>query len=208
MKANRIFWIIFIVFALFIGLYPLMYLLVDMKSNGLLASKSQELLSSTIYNVAFNFHIYLGGIALLAGWSQFSKKWRTKYLKTHRTLGKIYILSVLFSGLSGLYIAYYANGGITAKLGFGILAILWLFTTIKAFLTIKSKKVIEHQRWMIRSYALCFAAVTLRIWLPLLPIILQMNFDEAYVIISWLCWVPNLIFAEILIRRLKLNSAR
>ena len=208
MKANRISWIIFIVFAIAIGLYPIMYLAVDMKSNGLLGSKSQELLASTLYNIAFYTHIYLGGLALLTGWSQFSKKWRNKYLKTHRTLGKTYVISVFLSGLAGFYIALYANGGLTAKLGFGILAILWLLTTVKAFTAIKNKKIIEHQRWMIRSYALCFAAVTLRIWLPLLPMILQIDFDSAYIIISWLCWVPNLIFAEFLIRRLNLKGSR
>ncbi|MFK2820825.1 DUF2306 domain-containing protein [Flavobacteriaceae sp. LMIT009] len=208
MKANRVFWIIFIGLALAIGLYPIIYLIVDMKSNGLLESKGQELLGSTLYNIGFYMHIYFGGLALLTGWSQFSKKWRNKYLKTHRTLGKIYVVSVLLSGISGFYIALYANGGLTAKLGFGILAILWLLSTVKAYLTIRNKKVTEHQKWMIRSYALCFAAVTLRIWLPLLPMILQIDFDSAYIIISWLCWVPNLIFAEFLIRRLNLKGSR
>ena len=208
MKANRVFWIIFIGLALAIGLYPIIYLIVDMKSNGLLESKGQELLGSTLYNIGFYMHIYFGGLALLTGWSQFSKKWRNKYLKTHRTLGKIYVVSVLLSGISGLYIALYANGGLTAKLGFGILAILWLLSTVKAYLTIRNKKVTEHQKWMIRSYALCFAAVTLRIWLPLLPMILQIDFDSTYIIISWLCWVPNLIFAEFLIRRLNLKGSR
>ena len=208
MKANRVFWIIFIGLALAIGLYPIIYLIVDMKSNGLLESIGQELLGSTLYNIGFYMHIYFGGLALLTGWSQFSKKWRNKYLKTHRTLGKIYVVSVLLSGISGFYIALYANGGLTAKLGFGILAILWLLSTVKAHLTIRNKKVTEHQKWMIRSYALCFAAVTLRIWLPLLPMILQIDFDSAYIIISWLCWVPNLIFAEFLIRRLNLKGSR
>ena len=84
MKANRVFWIIFIGLALAIGLYPIIYLIVDMKSNGLLESKGQELLGSTLYNIGFYMHIYFGGLALLTGWSQFSKKWRNKYLKTHR----------------------------------------------------------------------------------------------------------------------------
>ena len=178
-----------------------------MKSNGLLGSKSQELLASSIYNLAFYTHIYFGGIALLSGWSQFSKKWRLKYLKTHKNLGKVYLISVALSGLSGLYIAYYANGGLTAKLGFGILAILWLYTSLMAFIRIKNKEIIAHQRWMIRSYALCFAAVTLRLWLPLLPAATGLGFDEAYIIISWLCWVPNIIVAELIIRKLNLHLA-
>lgn len=80
---------------------------------------------------------------------------------------------------------------------------LWLFTTIMAYTTIRKKKNKEHQKWMIRSYALCFAAVTLRLWMPILPAVFNLDFNEAYPIISWLCWVPNIIFAEFLIKRIK-----
>ena len=78
MKLNKIVWVLFIILAIAIGLYPFIYLIVDMKSNGLLGSKSQELLSTAIYNVGFYTHIFLGALALLIGWSQFSKKWRLK----------------------------------------------------------------------------------------------------------------------------------
>ena len=98
------------------------------------------------------------------------------------------MISVLFSGIAGLYITFYASGGIETKLGFGFLALLWLITTIMAYITIKKKKIIKHQKWMIRSYALCFAAVTLRLWMPILPAVFNLDFSEAYPIISWLCW--------------------
>ena len=202
MNIKKPTWILFVVMAIAIGMYPLTYLIVDMKSNGLLGSKSQELLSTAIYNVGFYTHIFLGALALLIGWSQFSKKWRLKNIKLHRTIGKIYVVAALLSGLAGLYIAFYATGGIETKLGFGILAVLWLTTTTVAFISIKNKKIIAHQKWMIRSYALCFAAVTLRLWMPILPAVFNLKFIESYSIISWLCWVPNLIFAEILIRRM------
>jgi len=203
MKLNRISWVIAAILAIAIGIYPIIYLLIDMETNGLLSSKGQELLSSTTYNLGFFTHISLGGLALLVGWTQFSKKWRTKQLKAHRNLGKTYIISVLLSGLAGLYIAFHASGGLGTKLGFGLLAILWLITTIAAFISIKNKSIIAHQKWMIRSYALCFAAVTLRLWMPILPTIFDLDFSESYAIISWLCWVPNLIFAEILVARVK-----
>jgi len=202
MNIKKPTWVLFIVLAISIGIYPFIYLIVDMKSNGLLGSKSQELLSTTIYNIGFYTHIILGGVALLIGWSQFSKKWRLKHIKLHRTIGETYIIAVLLSGLAGLYIAFYATGALETKLGFGLLAVLWLITTVLAYTSIKNKDIIAHQKWMIRSYALCFAAVTLRLWMPILPAIFNLKFSESYAIISWLCWVPNLIFAEILIRRI------
>lgn len=201
MKTRKLFWTIAIVLAIAIGLYPLTYLIIDMRSNGLLASKSEELLATSIYNYSFYVHIFLGAIALLIGWTQFSVKWRTKYLNLHRSIGKTYIIAVLLSGIAGLYIAFHATGGIVSKLGFSSLALLWLITTTAAYTTIKNKNIIAHQKWMIRSYALTFAAVTLRLWMPTIPIIFNIGFNESYPIISWLCWVPNILFAEILIRR-------
>ncbi|GAB4428835.1 MAG: hypothetical protein OHK0039_47410 [Bacteroidia bacterium] len=44
------------------------------------------------------------------------------------------------------------------------------------------------------SYAACFAAVTLRLWLPILTALLG-DFLPAYRIVAWLCWVPNLLVA-------------
>lgn len=49
---------------------------------------------------------------------------------------------------------------------------------------------------MIRSYALTLAAVTLRLQLPA-SAMLDIPFETAYPAIAFLCWVPNLILAEI-----------
>lgn len=111
------------------------------------------------------------------------------------------MLSVLLSGISGLGIAFYATGGIIPALGFAGLAILWLYTTFNAYTSIKKGQVTNHQRWIIRSYALCFAAVTLRLYLPTFLGLLHMDFIPAYKIIAWLCWVPNILIAEIFIVR-------
>lgn len=200
MKALR--WTIFIFFAIGIGLYPFSYLLFDMR-GGLLSSKPAELLQNRIWYFAFYQHILLGAIAMLTGWSQFSKRIRTKNLTLHCTLGKIYLLAVLFSGTAGLFIALYATGGLIAITGFSGLAICWLFTSLQAYTSIRKKHIDQHQYWMIRSYALCWAAVTLRIWLPLFQFGFDIEFLTAYRIIAWLCWVPNLIMAEIIIRNYK-----
>jgi uncharacterized membrane protein len=202
---SKIGWVFFVFFAIVIGLYPYGYLLSDvLAENGLLAGKPDFIKESIVWAFQFKVHIYLGGIALLTGWSQFIKKWRDKRLNFHRTLGKIYIIVVLLSGISGLYIAYYADGGIIAQLGFTGLALSWLYTTTKAYLTIRKKEINNHQKWMIRSYALTFAAVTLRIWLPMFQYGFGMEFLQAYVIIAWLCWVPNIIWAQWKVKRLKL----
>jgi hypothetical protein len=60
---------------------------------------------------------------------------------------------------------------------------------------------------MIRSFALTFAAVTLRLYL-IPPAIAGVDFVTAYQWIAWLCWVPNLAIAEAWIAsRRRANSA-
>jgi hypothetical protein len=53
---------------------------------------------------------------------------------------------------------------------------------------------------MIRNFALTFAAVTLRIYLPA-SMAAGMEFEMAYRAIAWLCWVPNLVIAELLFNK-------
>ncbi|WP_323756456.1 DUF2306 domain-containing protein [Roseivirga sp.] len=198
-------WFILVFFAIGVGLYPLGYIFTEnLEQFGLLSQKSEAIKSSQLWRLLFNIHIYVGGFSLLIGWSQFMKKFRNKYLNFHRNLGKVYVIAVLLSGITGLYIAVYAEGGWVSKLGFIGLACAWLYTTIQGYRTIRKGKVSLHEKWMIRSYAVTFAAVTLRIWLPMFQVGFGMDFISAYVIIAWLCWVPNLLWAEWRIRRLKL----
>jgi len=200
-------WAIFIFFAVGIGLYPLAYLLFDM-SKGLLFTKSPELLASMVWYTAFYLHILPGAVAMLIGWAQFSRRLRNRNLNFHRNLGKVYLISVGISGTAAVYIAQYATGGIVSILGFSGLGVAWLFTSLQAYRMIRNKDIDRHQYWMIRSYALCWAAVTLRLWLPLLQFGFGMEFITAYTIIAWLCWVPNLIVAEGIVQNLKLVHPR
>ena len=60
----------------------------------------------------------------------------------------------------------------------------------------------RHERWMIRSFSLTFAAVTLRLYIPI-GMIAGFPFNQAYVAIAWLCWVPNLMAAELFLHFFK-----
>jgi uncharacterized membrane protein len=199
---KKISWIVFAVFAILIGLYPILYFIVD-RTFGLLSSKSEVLLQDSLWNTGFYAHIVFGGFALLIGWIQFSKKLRLKNIKLHRNIGKLYVIAVLISGISGVYIGFFATGGIVSALGFISLGLIWLYTTVKAYITIRQKNIVLHQKYMIYSYAACFAAVTLRIWLPLLTLFFG-EFIIAYKIVAWLCWMPNITVAYFITKKLKL----
>lgn len=205
MNIKKVSFFIFAFLAIGVGTYPLFFIASNFHF-GLLDSKSQELLSNVFWNICFYTHISLGGIALLIGWSQFSKKFRKKNIQLHRVIGKIYVVSVLLSAITGIYIGYHATGGIIPAVGFMSLGIIWFYTTLKAFLEIKAGRVEEHEKMMIYSYAACFAAVSLRLLLPLLIAIFN-DFITAYQIVAWLCWVPNLLVAHFIILKKTSNKS-
>ncbi len=192
---------LFAFFSICISLYPAAYFISD--NIPFLSTKSAELLASNIWNVMFKLHITFGGIALITGWSQFWKSFRTKRLNTHRLLGKIYLISVLVSGIAAIYISSFATGGLVSSAGFFSLGCIWLTTSFLAWKEIKKGNVKTHQKWMIFSYAACFAAVTLRLYLPILASF--MPFIDAYKIIAWLCWVPNIFVAFLINRKLAIT---
>ncbi|MEL6675311.1 MAG: DUF2306 domain-containing protein [Bacteroidota bacterium] len=185
--------------AILIGLYPLLYLL-SAEVIGLLQTKPESLLADLAWQTGFYLHILPGGVALIVGWSQFVPAWRKNRMKLHRQVGKLYLIAALMSGSAGLFIAFSATGGWIAKSGFLALAVAWLSTTLLAFVAVRQGNWAAHQRMMHYSYAACFGAVTLRLWMPIL-IPLMGAFIPAYQIIAWISWVPNLLFVWWWMRR-------
>ncbi|MDC7997713.1 DUF2306 domain-containing protein [Gilvibacter sediminis] len=192
--------VIMALLAISTGLYPFIFAFAK-GAQGLFTTKPEALLQTSWYVPMFMVHVLLGAVAIIAGSTQFFESWQRSYLKLHRTLGKIYVLTVIPSGLAGFVAGFYATGAWYSKAGFICLAIGWIFTTVVAYTSIRKKEINKHKRWMMRSYAFCFAFVTFRIYLGL-GAALGIPFDEYYSYLSFLCWVPNIIFIEWRIKRL------
>lgn len=141
-------------------------------------------------------HFIGSGIALLVGGFQFSARLRSARPQLHRWIGRSYLLAVLVGGIGGLGLSAISHGGPPTHTGFALLAVLWLYSSAQAYRAIRSGDLAGHRTWMIRSFALTFAAVTLRIQLGLFTGVLGWSFDDAYVTVAWLSWVPNLVIAE------------
>ncbi len=151
--------------------------------------------------IAVYAHVFAAVFAMALGPFQFMTRLRARRPALHRLLGRLYLgVGVLVGGLAGLFLATRAFGGPVSRFGFGALALLWLYTGLRAYRAIRAGDVARHRRWMLRNFALTFAAVTLRLWVPA-AIIAGLSFEVAYPVIAWLCWVPNAITAELLLRR-------
>ena len=151
---------------------------------------------------AFWAHLAGSLVALATGPLQLNSRLRNRALTLHRWTGRAYVVGVLIGGTGGLILAPASDEGIVTHLGFGGLAIAWLFCTILGYRAIRRGDDVVHRAWMIRSFALTFAAVMLRVILPL-ELVSGMPFSTAYKIVSWACWVPNLVVAEWFVARTK-----
>lgn len=141
-------------------------------------------------------HVFASVAALGLGPFQFLGRLRAARPRLHRVLGRLYLgVGVGVGGLAGLFMALHAFGGPVARAGFACLALAWLYTGWRAYRAIRARDVTAHRRWMVRNFALSFAAVTLRLWLPA-SFVAGIPFELAYPAIAWLCWVPNLLVAE------------
>ncbi|MBB6091208.1 putative membrane protein [Povalibacter uvarum] len=145
-------------------------------------------------------HTLFAPLTLLIGPLQFHPGLRNRWPRVHRTSGMIYLAAVVISGLGALSLAPVAYGYASTRIGFAALGVLWLGSAAIALYSIKRGDVDAHRRWMMRNFSLTFAAVTLRLWLPVL-MSLDVSFDVTYAIAAWSSWVPNLIAMEMLLRR-------
>lgn len=186
-------WVFLAINAVGLGLYSLRYLL----PGAPLAIPIPNFRVRHDWLVA---HATFSSIALLAGPWQFLPALRKRRPATHRWTGRVYCCAVLAGWLASLPIASHANTGAVASAGFLILGLLWLWCTAMAYLRIRRRQVEAHREWMVRSYALTAAAITLRSYLPVL-LVSGVPYTISYPIVAWACWIPNLLLAEWLVRR-------
>jgi len=163
--------------------------------------KQTEVTGVKGYLLVFYIHVYSAIFTLLAGFTQFNRHILAKYPKLHRSLGYLYTGTVLvLAAPSGMFIGWFANGGLTAKISFVLLGLLWFWFTLKSILLILKGDVKGHQRFMYRSFALATSAITLRLWKVILVYLFHPAPMDVYQIIAWLGWIPNLLIAEWIIK--------
>ncbi|MFI6976969.1 DUF2306 domain-containing protein [Embleya sp. NPDC050154] len=148
---------------------------------------------------AFYAHIVPAAVALLLSPAQLSARARARAPRLHRVCGRVVVACIVVGGVAGLTLAPMSYAGAVGTAGFGMLAVLWTTCALAAVRAIRRGAVEEHRWWMHRTFAFTYAAVTLRLWLVIL--VPFTDFDSAYKVVPFLCWVPNLIVVELLLRR-------
>jgi uncharacterized membrane protein len=139
-------------------------------------------------------HVFGSIVPLALGPLQFIPAIRRRQ-SLHRALGFVYFSTVVVGAVSGFAMALIAHGGFVSRLGFGVTAVLWLYTAGRALLAVKQRQFAEHEIWAIRNYAITFSAVTLRLYLGSF-FAAGWDFNTFYPAMGWLPLVTNLVIAE------------
>lgn len=152
------------------------------------------------HNLPLYAHILFGPLALLLLPFQFWAGLRNRHRTVHRLIGYGYVVAIVVAGLGSLALLTGFKGSAWAAAGFAVLAVLWLATTARAVIYARAGRTADHRIWMLRSAALTFAAVVLR--LMMLPLMTTgMSVTATYDITAWASWLVPLALVEWRLRR-------
>ena len=142
-------------------------------------------------------HMLVAPMALLLGPSQFIPGLRARHPAFHRWLGRVYVAACSIAGVGGFATAFDASGGPIAGFGFGLLAMLWIGTTLWGWRAAVAGDIQLHRLLMRFSYAMTFGAVTLRLQIPLGFALGYPSYSAMSVWLAYTAWVPNLILVAL-----------
>ncbi|WP_329081064.1 MULTISPECIES: DUF2306 domain-containing protein [unclassified Streptosporangium] len=150
-----------------------------------------------LHYLSLMVHAVPGGLALALGPLQFVNRLRVRRPTLHRVVGRIYMISVVIASIAAAVNAAVTISGFAVQVAFFILVMAWLYTLAMAYRSIRCGEVQLHRIWMIRNYALTFAAVTLRVYLLLgLQLSPSMGFEAIYTAAVWASILGNVLVTE------------
>ncbi|WFU82333.1 DUF2306 domain-containing protein [Bradyrhizobium sp. CIAT3101] len=142
-------------------------------------------------------HMLIAPVALLLGPLQFVPRLRARHPTLHRYSGRVYVLACVLAGAGALATTPFASGGEVAGLGFGILAVLWIGTTVAAWVSAVRARFEWHRILMRFSYAMTFGAVVLRLQIPIGYALGYSSYSSMSPILSFTSWLPNVLIVAL-----------
>lgn len=154
--------------------------------------------------VGLFIHICAASLALLLGPTQIWMGWTGHYVRLHRKLGMLYVLSVAVSCVTAVYLVATTRRGVVFGFGLGSLTLAWVIATSLAFLAIKRRNFQQHWEWMIRSYILTFVFVSFRLMVMLMKALRIGTSGERLNIAIFLSWMAPLLITEAIMQGRKI----
>jgi uncharacterized membrane protein len=149
------------------------------------------------YRWAFYAHIVVSPPILLAALVLLSDRFRQRFRRVHRLLGRGQVLAILGVLVpSSLVMALHAYGGWPAGLSFVVLTVLTALCTAMGWRTAVRTQFDRHRQWMLRTFALLVSAVVLRVLSGSLSLIVTDHPEAWYIAAAWASWLVPLGIVE------------
>ncbi len=161
--------------------------------------RSPDILANALAKPWLYLHIAGAATALLIAPLQLWPWLRGRHRSLHRRLGRIYMVACLVGGVAGFFVAFGSTAGPIATSGFATLALIWIAVNVQGWRAAVERRFDNHRAWMLRSAALTFAAVTLRLYLGI-GVAAGLPFLDVYRATAWVSWISNLILVELYLR--------
>jgi len=153
-------------------------------------------------------HVIAGIVALLLGPAQLWLGTNTITGTVHRVLGVLYVTAVAVSGTAAVYLAVHTDFGWVFGMGFISMTAVWWVSTALAIIAICLHRVEQHREWMIRSYIVTFAFVTVRVFEVVLDAAKLGTIVERKAAASWLAFAIPLFLTECILQGRKIFARR
>jgi uncharacterized membrane protein len=146
-------------------------------------------------------HIIPGIVFLILGSYQFIPFFRNHYRKTHRLVGKLFLLLSAVISITAILLALFVPYGnwleSSVTLVFGIYL---LIGTYYSYQFAKKKNFIEHQNWVTRVFFVSLAVSSIRGIIALFMVFGNYTLKESFGISFLLAFILHFILVEIWIR--------
>lgn len=160
-------------------------------------------------SVAMYIHVIAGMIFLLTGSYQLIPYFRRKSLKTHRFIGKVFLLVSFIVSISAISIAVLTPfGNYLETISNLIFGVYILYSTIKGYTSIREKKVIEHSYWVLRIFFISLSIATIRVIMITGMVIYGKSVKEVMGISFLLGFLLHFLGIELWIRSHKNNMLK
>lgn len=140
------------------------------------------------------------GLVLLLGPVQFVPPIRTRYPAAHRIISNVCLGFISIGIIMGVIAASVSTSGLAAQFGFLLLAAAWFYSGLLAYRAARQRQYGLHRVWMIRNYALSFAAVLLWVFLVIglqaMTVNPALTFDDVYTTSVWSSVLVSYLVAE------------
>lgn len=155
-------------------------------------------------------HIIAGMTALLLGPFQFVPSIRKNYKKTHRFMGKTYLIAILVAAIASLQMSINKitidEKAAVYGLGLFMLALVWVLSSAMAYWSARSRNFVQHREWMVRSYVITCAFTTFRLFDKIITERFKIDPLTSAGIMAWACWSVPLIVTEVILQGRKIQK--